>query len=169
MTGSNLAWLAMEVSAVVAIREDYKKKRRCRRRQARDSGSVWPLMSSTDKLRVLRRIQVLVHENLEVQQLAALGIANAGDFQVSARQWRRNVLNIEEQESRLRRVRLNRLGGKLRRLDLLHFLLADRAFDLAPRNGDRKRNRPGIRLRIRQTPVKIVGRSGRELRMICRK
>src|SRR5579859_1251850 len=137
MTGSNLAWLAMEVSALVDIREDYKKKRRCRWRQTRDSGLVWPLMSSNDKLRVLRRIQVLVHEDLEVQQLAALGIANAGDFQISARQWRRNVLNIEEQESRLRRVRLNRLGGKLRRLDLLRFLLADRAFDLAPRNGDK--------------------------------
>jgi hypothetical protein len=116
-------------------------------------------------VRFLRHIEILVHGDFKVQELDPLRIGNTCDVDVCAGQRRRDATHIEKQKSRLRAVRLDRLGCELRRLDLIHFLLADRALHFV-RKGNRQRAGPRAGLRIRKPPVQIGGRYGSELRVI---
>ena len=71
----------------------------------------------------------------------------------------------KEQKSRLRAVRLDRLGRELRGLDFIHFFLADRALHFVRK---RNRARPRAGLGIREAPVQVVRRDGSEFRVIGR-
>src|ERR1700682_947573 len=74
------------------------------------------------------RAQILLQRYIEIHQLAPRGIAHAREIEVRTGQRHRNSRHIEEQESRLRTVRLNRLGDKLSILYFLYSLLAQSAF-----------------------------------------
>src|SRR5581483_10128368 len=63
------------------------------------------------------------HRNVEVQQLVAAGVAHPGEINMGAGHRLLHVLDIEEEEPRFRGMRLDRLGGKARRSDLLVLLL----------------------------------------------
>src|SRR5579864_9372611 len=76
-------------------------------------------------LRILRRVQVLVGGYLEEEKFVPPGIGNPCNVDVGATQRRIEIAHVKVQKSRLGRVRLDLPGGKLRRLDLVHFFFAD--------------------------------------------
>ena len=81
-----------------------------------------------------------------------------------------DVRDVEEEESRLGGVRLDGFGGELRGLDLVSFLLADRALHFLVGDGKgQRRGRMGVGLGIGEAAEDIVGRSGSELGAVgCR-
>jgi hypothetical protein len=110
-------------------------------------------MTTNAVLRVLRipgRVQIFIGKNLKIEKLSALCIRDSGDVDIRTPENRVDATNVKEQEPRLRGMGFDRLGGELRRLDLIHLFLADSAFHLV---GQRDRAGPRAGLRIREPTI----------------
>src|SRR5271155_272630 len=144
MTGSKAVRAATEASAEVDISSDYKAG-------FSDQSPVLRLEGSSTAH------PLLPHRNLEIHQLIPFGIINPAHIDARAGQGCVDVFHIEEEESGLRGVRLDRSGGESRGFDLVSLLLTDGAFHVLVRDGKWQRRR-GVGARIGEASVDIVGR-----------
>lgn len=122
---------------------------------------------SQESLVRLSGVQIIEHGNFEVHQLCALGIIDTGNVDMCAGEWRRNVVDIKKEKSRLRAARLDRSRGEHRPFNFVFFFLTDCAFHFFVRDWKWNR-RIGAGFWIRQPAVDVVRRSGGQLGIVCR-
>src|SRR5207237_4763834 len=102
---------------------------------------------------------LLFERNLEVQQVAALGVAQAGQIKPGAVERRRDSAHVEENESGLGRVGFYGFRGELGRVHFLERLLSHRAFHFS--SGKRQWILRSACVDVGQAPVEfIVGGGG---------
>jgi len=113
----------------------------------------------------LGRWLLLPHLNLEVHQLGAFRVVDAGYVDVCAGNRGGDVFDVEKKESGLSRVGLDGFGGELGGFDLVHFFLADSAFHFFAREGKGHRVSAGVGvgLGIGEAAGDVVGGDRSEL------
>ena len=110
--------------------------------------------------------QVFFQRDFKVHQLVPFGVAHACEVEVRAGQRHGYARNIEEHESRLRAVRLHRLGLKLGILYFLIGLLAQPALHFL--GGKRNGITVGVGRRPGKPPRDVLLARGRKLGAVYR-